>query len=74
MNSKRIYRNALEKEKIIEELESCSGTQFDPVIAELFVRLIREGKVDTALLPAEPIGKAKWIITNPRQRNLSPIL
>lgn len=59
MNSKRIYRNALEKEKIIEELESCSGTQFDPVIAELFVRLIREGKVDTALLPAEPIGKSK---------------
>ena len=59
MNSKRIYRNALEKEKIIEELESCSGTQFDPVIAELFVRLIREGKVDTALLPAEPIGESK---------------
>lgn len=59
MNSKRIYRNALEKEKIIEELESCSGTQFDPVIAELFARLIREGKVDTALLPAEPIGESK---------------
>lgn len=59
MNSKRIYRNALEKEKIIEELESCSGTQFDPVITELFVRLIREGKVDTALLPAEPIGESK---------------
>ena len=59
MNSKRIYRTALEKEKIIEELESCSGTQFDPVIAELFVRLIREGKVDTALLPAEPIGESK---------------
>ena len=59
MNSKRIYSNALEKEKIIEELESCSGTQFDPVIAELFVRLIREGKVDTALLPAEPIGESK---------------
>lgn len=59
MNSKRIYRNALEKEKIIEELESCSGTQFDPVIAELFVRLIREGKVYTALLPAEPIGESK---------------
>ena len=59
MNSKRIYRNALEKEKNIEELESCSGTQFAPVIAELFVRLIREGKVDTALLPAEPIGESK---------------
>lgn len=59
MNSKRIYRNALEKEKIIEELESCSGTQFDPVIAELFVRLIREGKVDTALLPAESIGESR---------------
>ena len=59
MNSKRIYRNALEKEKIIEELESCSGTQFDPAIAQLFVRLIREGKVDTALLPSESIGESR---------------
>lgn len=59
MNSKRIYRNALDKEKIIEELESGSGSQFDPAIAEIFVRLIREGKVDTALLPAESIAEGK---------------
>lgn len=59
MNSKRIYRNALEKERIIEEFERGSGTQFDPAIAQLFVRLIREGKVDTALLPAESIGESR---------------
>lgn len=59
MNSKRIYRNALEKDQIIEEFERGSGTQFDPVIAELFVRLIHEGKVDTALLPAESIGESR---------------
>ena len=59
MNSKRIYRNALEKDQIIEEFERGSGTQFDPVIAQLFVRLIREGKVDTALLPAESIGESR---------------
>lgn len=53
MNSKRIYREALAKEEIICELERCSGTQFDPVIAETFVRLIREGKVEAALLPNE---------------------
>lgn len=59
MNSKRIYRNALEKDQIIEEFERGSGTQFDPAIAQLFVRLIREGKVDTALLPAESIGESR---------------
>lgn len=59
MNSKRIYRNALEKDQIIEEFERGSGTQFDPAIAQLVVRLIREGKVDTALLPAESIGESR---------------
>lgn len=53
MNSKRIYREALAKDKIICELEQCSGTQFDPVIAETFVQMIREGKVEAALLPSE---------------------
>lgn len=59
MNSKRIYRNALEKDQIIEEFERGSGTQFDPAIAQLVVRLIHEGKVDTALLPAESIGESR---------------
>ncbi len=46
MNSKRIYRNALPTEKIYEELQKNKGTQFDPEIADLFLKLMREGRVD----------------------------
>ena len=45
MNSRRIYRNALSQEQILEELKSNRGTQFDPVIVDAFVRLLEEGKV-----------------------------
>ena len=45
MNSNRIYRNALSKEKIINQLMTCSGTQFDSKIAELLLKLIDEGRI-----------------------------
>ncbi len=45
MNSGRVYQAALSIESAAEEIERCSGTQFDPYLAEVFVRLIREGKV-----------------------------
>lgn len=37
MTSTRSYRQALAHEVAIEEIKRCSGTQFDPVLAELFV-------------------------------------
>ena len=43
MNSDRIYRPRLTKEKIISEFERCKGTQFDPEIAEVFVFMLKEG-------------------------------
>lgn len=39
MTSTRSYRKALEHEVAIEEIKRCSGTQFDPKLAELFVNL-----------------------------------
>lgn len=57
MNSKRIYRDALAKEAILCEFENCSGTQFDPAIVAIFVRLFNEGKVEAALLPSESVKK-----------------
>lgn len=57
MNSKRIYRDALAKEAILCEFENCSGTQFDPAIVAIFVRLLNEGKVEAALLPSESVKK-----------------
>lgn len=40
MNSKRPYRPPLSKEKIISELKTSSGTQFDPEITDIFLGMI----------------------------------
>lgn len=42
MMSKRSYREKLDLETAISEIENNKGTQFDPIIAEKFVRLLRE--------------------------------
>ncbi len=39
MTSTRSYRKALEHEVAIEEIKRCSGTQFDPNLAALFIQL-----------------------------------
>ena len=41
MNSKRPYRNTLPIDVIINEFEKCSGTQFDPKIAPIFLDILR---------------------------------
>jgi len=44
MTEDRVYRRALPWEAAIEEIERCSGTQFDPDVARLFAELIRAQK------------------------------
>ena len=46
MNSDRCYRKRLKKSVIVKELNENAGSQFDPQIAMLMVRLIEEGKVE----------------------------
>jgi len=41
MTSDRPYRKALPKEEAIAELQRCAGTQFDPQLVEVFLKLIR---------------------------------
>lgn len=45
MNSNRVYRKALDRDYIIEQLKNGEGTQFDPQFAEILLELIEEGKV-----------------------------
>ena len=45
MNSNRVYRHKLTKEDIINEIEKNKGTQFDPKIADIFLKLIKSGKI-----------------------------
>ncbi len=40
MTSKRTYRDSLPLEKVKEEIKKCSGTQFDPKIAEVFLDIL----------------------------------
>ncbi len=42
MTSKRSYRNALPLEVVTQEIEKCTGSQFDPKIAEVFLKILRE--------------------------------
>ena len=46
MNSNRVYRNRLTQEAIINEIEKNKGRQFDPEIADVFLRLLRSGKIE----------------------------
>ncbi len=45
MNSNRVYRHKLTPEKIREEIETNKGKQFDPKIADVFLKLLKEGKI-----------------------------
>ena len=40
MINDRAYRKAMTEEEALEEIEKCSGTQFDPDISQLFVKLL----------------------------------
>ena len=45
MNTNRVYRGRLSKEHIIDEIEKNKGKQSDPGIADIMLRLLREGKI-----------------------------
>lgn len=47
MNSKRIYRNPLSREIIINEIEKNKGFQFDPDVADAFIDLLNSGAIDS---------------------------
>lgn len=41
MTSKRSYRDALPISNVMQEIERCSGSQFDPKIAEVFLDILK---------------------------------
>lgn len=42
------YRETLDCEAAVAQVESQAGTQFDPQLAEVFVRLVRDGRIKPA--------------------------
>ena len=49
MDSNRVYRKKLTREHIVEEIVNNKGTQFDPQVADVMLRLLREGKINSEL-------------------------
>jgi energy-coupling factor transport system substrate-specific component len=45
MTANRVYRGALDMDQVMEELEKGKGTQFDPYLDTLFMKLINEGEI-----------------------------
>ncbi len=45
MNSNRVYRKMLTKERIISEIETNKGRQFDPEVADVMLRLLKNGTI-----------------------------
>ncbi|MBQ3790236.1 MAG: HD-GYP domain-containing protein [Lachnospiraceae bacterium] len=48
MTSNRVYRRRLSDEEVRTELARCSGTQFDPALTDIFLRLLDEGELNVA--------------------------
>ncbi len=46
MTANRVYRKQLDIDYVIGELKRGSGTQFDPKLVDIMLRLIDEGKID----------------------------
>ena len=63
MISKRSYKDAMSVEEALEEIERNLGTQFDPELGRLFIRLVREGKIrphqEEVELPSEKKGRTR---------------
>lgn len=45
MSTNRVYRKMVPHEEIIAEYERCSGSQFDPELAEVFIEMLKEGYI-----------------------------
>jgi HD-GYP domain-containing protein (c-di-GMP phosphodiesterase class II) len=46
MTSRRPYRNPSPLDEAVEEIQLCSGSQFDPVLVDALVGLHRRGRLD----------------------------
>ena len=50
MTSNRVYRQRLDFDRVIDELKRCAGTQFDPELVEVFLKLIEDKDIDVEVL------------------------
>ena len=46
MTSKRAYKEAYSVDKALDEIDKQANRQFDPELAALFIKLVKEGKIE----------------------------
>lgn len=46
MTANRVYRGALDMDHVVKELRDGRGTQFDPKLDDIFLKLIADGEID----------------------------
>ena len=46
MTANRVYRKQMDFDYVLNEMKNGRGTQFDPQIVDIMLRLIDEGKID----------------------------
>ncbi len=56
MTSNRVYRKRLTDGEVIAEIRKCSGKQFDPAIAEIFIRMLERGVMKAATVDGMEVG------------------
>ena len=50
MTANRVYRKQLDFDYVLSELKRCRGTQFDPQMLDILLKLIEDGKIDVEAL------------------------
>ena len=56
MTANRVYRKRQPFSYVLDELHKGRGTQFDPALLDLFLKLLDEGEIDVDALYAESAG------------------
>jgi len=75
MTSNRVYRKRLTDEEVKNELLKCAGTQFDPALTEIFVRLLEQGElkantIDGCAVDAQGVVRASAMLERKLQIDL----
>ncbi len=53
MTSNRVYRNCMDTDYVVKEMQNGRGTQFDPVVIDAFMRLLEKKVIDLDELYAQ---------------------
>lgn len=64
MTSNRVYRKRLTDEEVRNEIVRCSGTQFDPELAGIFLRLIDRGELSARTVEGIAAGESGKVLVS----------